>query len=129
VGFSRPRKRRRGHRHSGAVPFHAEAPNAGWADDFKGQFRTGDGRYGYPLTGADAHSRFLLSCSARLPTSQVESRPISERLFQEYGLPAAIRADHGPPCATPAFYGLRQLSVWWIKRGIRHQRLAPGRPE
>ena len=78
---------------------------------------------------ADAYSRFLLTCSARLSTKQVEARPIFERLFQEYGLPEAIRTDNGPPFATPAFCGLSKLSVWWIKLGIRHQRIEPGRPE
>jgi integrase-like protein len=59
----------------------------------------------------------------------VEARPICERLFQAYGRPEASRTDHGPPFATPACCGLSQLSVWWIKLGIRHQRLEPGRPE
>jgi hypothetical protein len=81
------------------------------------------------LTVADAYSRFLLGCSARLSTTQVEARPIFERLFQDDGLPDAIRTDNGPPFATPAFCGLSKLSVWWIKLGIRHQRLEPGRPE
>jgi putative transposase len=59
----------------------------------------------------------------------VEARPIFERLFHEYGLPEAICTDNGAPFATPAFCGLSKLSVWWIKLGIRHQRIAPGRPE
>jgi len=129
AGLSQSRKRRRRHRHPGATPLRAEAPNAVWTADFKGQFRTGDGLYCYPLTVADAYSRFLLSCSARLSTKQAEARPIFERLFQEYGLPQAIRTDNGAPFATPAFCGLSKLSVWWIKLGIRHQRIAPGRPE
>ena len=97
--------------------------------DFTGQFRTGDGLYGSPLTVADASSRFLFGGSARLSTKQVEARPICERLFQDYGLPDAIRTDNGPPFATPAFCGLSKLSVWWITLGIRHQRIEPGRPE
>ena len=129
AGLSQARKRRRGHRHPGARPLQAEAPNAVWTADFKGQFRTGDGLYCYPLTVADAYSRFLLRCSARLSTKQVEARPIFERLFRAYGLPEAIRTDNGAPFATPAFCGLSKLSVWWIKLGIRHQRIAPGRPE
>ena len=115
------RARRRGHWHSGASPSQAEAPNAVWTADFKGQFRTGDGRYGDPLTVADAYSRCLLSCSARLSTKQAEARLIFEHLFLEYGLPEAIRTDHGAPFATPAFCGLSRLSVWWITLGIRHQ--------
>ena len=78
---------------------------------------------------ADASSRLLFSCSARRSTKPVEARPIFERLFRAYGLPDAMRTDHGAPCATPAFCGLRKLSVWWIKLGIRQQRLEPGRPE
>ena len=129
AGLSQARTRRRRHRHPGASPLQAEAPNAVWTADFKGQFRTGDGLYCYPLTVADAYSRFLFCCSARLSTKQTEARPIFERLFREYGLPDAIRTDNGAPFATPAFCGLSQLSVWWIKLGIRHQRIEPGRPE
>ena len=40
-----------------------------------------------------------------------------------------MRTDHGPPFATPAFCGLRQLAVWGITRGSRPQRIDPGRPE
>jgi putative transposase len=40
-----------------------------------------------------------------------------------------MRTDHGAPFATPAFCGLSKLSVWWIKLGIRPQRIAPGGPE
>jgi transposase InsO family protein len=129
AGLSQPRKRRRRHQHPGAIPLQAEAPNVVWTADFKGQFRTGDGLCGSPLTGADASSRFLFSCSARLSTKQVEARPIFAGLFHEDGLPEAIRPDNGAPFATPAFCGLSKRSVWWITVGIRHQRMAPGRPE
>jgi putative transposase len=129
AGLRPARQPRCGHQHPGAIPWQAEVPNAVWTADFKGQVRTGDGLYCYPLTVADAYSRFLLSGAARLSTKQVEARPIFARLFQAYGLPEAIRTDNGAPFATPAFCGLSQLSVWWIKLGIRHQRIAPGRPE
>ena len=53
-----------------------------------------------------------------------------ERLFLEHGLPHAIRTDNGNPFATRAIAGLSALNVWWIKRGIGHQRHPePGRPE
>jgi putative transposase len=85
--------------------------------------------YCYPLTVADAYSRYLLRGTARLSTKQVEAQPIFARLFHEYGLPGAIRTDNGAPFATPAFCGLSKLSVWWIKLGLRRQRIEPGRPE
>lgn len=81
------------------------------------------------LTVADASSRFLLSCSARLSTKQVEARPIFAGLFHGYGLPEAKHTHNGAPFATPAFCSLSRLSVWWIALGLRHQRIAPGRPE
>jgi putative transposase len=59
----------------------------------------------------------------------VEAQPIFERLFQEYGLPGALRTDNGAPLATPACCGLSKPSGWWITLGIRHQRIEPGRPE
>jgi putative transposase len=129
AGRSRSKPRRRRPPHPGAPTLHADAPNAVWTADFKGQFRTGDGVYCYPLTVADAYARDLLGCTARRSTKQVEAQPVFARLFREYGLPEAIRTDHGAPLATPAFCGLSKRSVWWIKRGIRHQRIKPGRPE
>jgi putative transposase len=78
---------------------------------------------------ADADSRLLFGCSARLSTKPAAARPIFARLFREYGLPDALRTDNGAPFATPAFCGLSTLSVWWSKRGLRQQRIEPGRPE
>ena len=71
-----------------------------WSADFKGQFRTGDGRYCYPLTVADGFSRYLLGCQARSSTAVAEAKPVFTRLFHEYGVPKRIRSDNGVPCAT-----------------------------
>jgi putative transposase len=84
---------------------------------------------GLPLTGADAYSRDRLGCTARLSTQQGEAQPLFARLFHADGRPEALRTDHGPPCATPAFCGLSKLRVGWITLGLRHQRIEPGRPE
>jgi transposase InsO family protein len=105
------------------------APNDLWTADFKGQFRTGDGRYCYPLTIADQHTRFLLTCHGLLSTETVTAKPVFERAFQEYGLPAAIRTDNGVPFATQALHGMSYLNVWWMRLGIQHQRIHPGRPQ
>jgi putative transposase len=127
AGLSHARKPRRRRRHPGALPRQAEVPQAVWTADVTGQCRPGDGRSGSPLTVAEAYRRLLLSGAARRSTK--EARPICERLFQESGLPAAIRTDNGAPFATPACCGLSTLAVGWITRGIRQQRMAPGRPE
>ena len=46
------------------------------------------------------------------------------------GLPEAIRTDNGVPFASPhALFGLSKLSVWWLRLGIRIERIKPGHPE
>jgi transposase InsO family protein len=110
--------------------FQAEAPNEVWTGDFKGQFRTGDGRLCYPLTVADAHSRFLLGVQGLDTVSEAQAWPVFERLFREYGLPQAIRTDNGSPfAAMRAVARLSRLSVRWIKLGIALDRIEPGHPE
>ena len=65
-GLVHRRRRRRTSIHPGIVRLVTTAPNDLWTADFKGQFRTGDGEYCYPLTIADQHTRFLLSCHGLL---------------------------------------------------------------
>jgi putative transposase len=127
-GLVLKRRRRRPHQHPGVVPPTTTAPNDLWTADFKGQFRTGNRVYCYPLTIADQHTRFLLTCHGLLSTQTVTARPIFERTFQAYGLPRAIRTDNGVPFATAAIHGLSYLNVWWMRLGIQHQRIHPGRP-
>lgn len=108
---------------------HCEAPNQIWSVDYKGQFKTGDGHWCYPLTVTDNHSRYLLVCQGlRRPRLQ-ETRPWLEWAFREYGLPSAIRSDNGVPFASVGLGGLSALSVWWIKLGITPERIKPGRPD
>ena len=104
-------------------------PNAVWCIDFKGWFRTSDGRRCDPLTISDGFSRYLIRCQAVDDTSGPGIRPLLEAAFREYGLPWAIRSDNGPPFASRAIGGLSRLSVWWIKLGIRPERIEPGKPQ
>jgi transposase InsO family protein len=128
-GLVADRPHRRKPTHPGRSTLVAAEPNAVWQADFKGEFRLGNGQYCYPLTVSDAYSRFLLACDCRTSTASVGALPVFQRLFAEYGLPAAIRTDNGAPFASPALGGLSRLSVWWIKLGIQHQRIEPGHPE
>jgi hypothetical protein len=50
-------------------------------------------------------------------------------LFREYGLPLAIRTDNGPPFASTGLGGLTLLSVWWLRLGLRLERITPGCPQ
>jgi len=129
AGLVERRQRQRRWRHPGRSPVVAESPNDLWTTDFKGQFRTRDGRYCYPLTVADAQTRFLLAVEGLTSIGQRGARETFERLFRAYGLPRAIRSDNGSPFCSKAIAGLSQLSVWWTQLGIEHDRIAPGRPE
>lgn len=137
----RPRRRNRRSSPYGERLRQYDAPNAVWCADFKGCFKVGrsrgselqDGRglgdRCHPLTISDGYSRFLLRCHAlRRPLSRW-TRRVFESAFCEYGLPRAIRTDNGPPFSTLAPGGLSRLSVWWIRLGIRPERIMPGRPE
>jgi transposase InsO family protein len=128
-GLVAPRRRRRR-----AVPpstplAHATAPNAVWCVDFKGQFRLGRS-WCYPLTITDAYSRYVIACVALRGTKLGPVRRAFERIFFEYGVPDAIRSDNGVPFTSPAApRGLSELSAWWHRLGIRHERIEPGRPD
>ena len=105
------------------------APNELWCADFKGQFRLGNGRYCYPLTITDAHSRYVLGCEALDDTRGEAAKAVFELTFREVGLPSRIRTDNGAPFATRGLAGLSRLSVWWMRLGIEHERIEPGHPE
>lgn len=128
VREQRHRSRRRAP--SGGPLVEASAPNQVWTSDFKGQFRTGDGRLCYPLTVVDRFSRFLLGVEGLDSVAEATAWPVFERLFREHGLPEVIRTDNGSPFASgSAVAGLSRLSVRWIKLGIRPERIKPGHPE
>jgi transposase InsO family protein len=111
------------------VPAGQDGPNRLWCADYKGWFRTGDGSRCDPLTVTDSFSRYLLRCRIVERLSYRAARGQFEAAFREYGLPAAIRTDNGPPFATVGPLGLSRLSVWWMRLGVAHDRIDPGRPE
>lgn len=130
AGLTVPRRRRRLPLAPSQQPLtRPEAPNDLWSTDFKGQFRTGDRLYCYPLTVCDAVSRYILDVRALLSTETLPARKSFERLFHEYGLPRVLRSDNGVPFASTGLCRLSRLSVWWIRLGIRPERIAPAHPE
>jgi len=123
-------RRRRRRTPPWSQPFsHCAAPNAVWCADFKGWFRTGDGRRCDPLTITDAYSRSLLTCRGLFQPKTTEVRVVFEQAFRHYGLPWAMRTDNGWPFASVGAGGLSTLSVWWVKLGILPERIQPGHPE
>jgi hypothetical protein len=112
------------------VPFGTrDAPNDTWCTDFKGYFRVGDGTRCDSLTLTNAYSRFLLRCDVVSGTRAIDVRPCFESAFREFGMPVAMRSDNGPPFASTGAGGLTSLSIWWIRLGIRPERIEPGRPD
>lgn len=127
-GRIKERKPRRRRTHPGPpVPIPPE-PNATWTADFKGEFRTQDSKLCYPLTIQDGHTRYLLACQGMCRLDLELTKHRFEGLFDDLGLPYAIRTDNGHPFASTAIAGLSQLSVWWTSLGIRHERIEPGKP-
>jgi putative transposase len=126
----------------------ASAPNESWSADFKGWFRTADGVRCEPFTVTDGYSRYLLACEAVAQATVERVRPILARLFQDHGLPRALRTDNGTlvwpfhqatpdgtlgqPCPfarRDGLGGLTQLSVWLLKLTVWPDRIEPGRPD
>jgi transposase InsO family protein len=100
-----------------------------WTADFKGYFRTGDGRRCNPLTISDDASRYLLCCRHLDRMSYELVRMQFERIFRDYGVPVVIRTDNGSPFSSRGLCGLSRLSYWWIRLGIHPERIMPGHPE
>lgn len=122
-------RRRRVIGHPGKPSSLMLAPNAIWCADFKGQFKTGDGLYCYPLTVTDGYSRYLLVCQGLSSTRAIEAKPVFTRLFKEFGLPERIRSDNGVPFATNTLARLSALSAWWVRLGILPDLIEPGKPQ
>jgi putative transposase len=105
----------------------AEA-NRVWCVDFKGWFRLGNGRRCEPLTITDGCSRYLIKCQALERTDLETTKRVFEATFREYGLPEWIRSDNGTPFSSIGLGGFSVLSLWWLKLGISHERIEPGKP-
>ena len=124
------RRRRRGPAAAGTPLSRPTEPNALWCADYKGEFMLGNRRYCYPLTITDFASRYLLTCEALSTTQESFAFTAFDRAFKDFGLPAAIRTDNGVPFASPnALYRLSKLAVWWLRLGIRIERITPGHPQ
>jgi putative transposase len=128
-GCIEKKRRTRRRSHPGKPTTIAIGPNHLWTSDFKGQFKTRNGIYCYPLTIADAYSRYLLECKGLLSPSLNDTKKVFTKIFKEYGLPERIRTDNGIPFASSALGRLSQLSIWWIRLGIYPELIEPASPQ
>ncbi len=129
-GLVKRGRQRRRNKAEGTTLSQARAPNQLWCADFKGEFKLGNRQYCYPLTVTDQASRFILLCEALESTKEVTAFTAFQHLFEERGLPDAVRTDNGLPFASPnGLYNLFKLSVWWLRLGINIERIKPGHPQ
>lgn len=133
AGLTEPRRLRRRATEAGRLwseGRRGQAPNEVWTVDFKGWWYDQARQRCEPLTVRDEHSRYILELR-RLANGRTETvRKCFEGLFEQYGLPEAIRSDNGAPFAhTQALFGLSRLSVWWLALGIDLERGRPGHPQ
>lgn len=129
AGLVPTRKCRSRSEHPGSSPVVTDIPNDVWYIDFKGEFRMRDGVLCYPLTVTDAKTRYLLGCVGSPSTHHEGVQIALQLLFEQVGLPKAIRSDNGNPFCTIAIGGISRLSIWWTKLGILHDRSRPARPQ
>ena len=131
AGLVKANQRRRQITHPGRPTIGpVTAPNQLHNVDFKGQFRTRDGRWCYPLTLTDTFSRSLLLCQGVENPTYQDTRAALERWFRKHGLPDGIRSDNGEPfVASRSLAGLSRLGVWLIKLGVERIRTRPGSPQ
>lgn len=120
--------RRRASVQGGVITAGGTRPNEEWSIDFKGWFRTRDGRRCDPLTVVDTASRYLIAVRI-VPPTLAGVRGELDRLFGEIGLPGAMRSDNGPPFGGAGAGGLSRLSVWLLRLGIDVRFIPPGSPQ
>jgi transposase InsO family protein len=131
TGLTQKRRRRQRSTEAGRLSSgrRAMAPNEVWTVDFKGWWRSGGIRC-EPLTVRDEHSRYVLEVRALEDGRTQTVRKSFERLFEQHGLPQAIRSDNGSPFASiNGLFGLSRLSAWWVVLGIDLERGRPGHPQ
>lgn len=115
---------------AGAPRIVVPGPGHSMSTDYKGQFRMGNGRYCVPLTIADPGSRYIFAGQGGTSTNGQIAKPVFIRVFREWGMPEQMISDNGSPfCVSQSIGGISELSKWWIKLGIQHVRIEPGRPQ
>lgn len=108
----------------------ASAPNEIWTVDFKGWWYRANGERCEPLTVRDECTRYVLEVRAVADARTQTVRGCFERLFEQKGVPQAIRSDNGVPFASSTgVLGLSKLSAWWVALGIDLERGRPACPQ
>jgi transposase InsO family protein len=114
-----PERRKRVHVERRYPKFEAVECNDIWSADYKGEFKTKDNKYCYPLTICDTYSRFIIKIQGLSRPNLEQSKPVFEAAFKVYGLPEQLHTDNGSPFANVRSLGrYTQLSVWLMELGV-----------
>ena len=108
-GLLRKQRRSEAWTHHGSVTLASAAENDVWRADFKGQLKTGDGRYRYALTVTDHFSRRDQACRGWETITVADTRADYRELYRASGLPLVIRTENGMPFAGPGLQGLASI--------------------
>lgn len=104
-------------------------PNDVWTVDHKGWWKTKDGKRCEPLTVLDRYSRAVLNLSAHRRKTFEDTKSRFTVLFEQFGLPLALRMDNGTPFASVhGLHRLTRFSLWLLKLGVVPNRMDPASP-
>lgn len=110
--------------------FERPKPNDLWQMDFKGEFRMVDGKYCYPLTVLDDHSRYSVGLVACKGQTFLEVQTHLTAVFRRYGLPKAFYVDNGNPwgsIGSPG--GNTRLTAWLMRLDVKTIHGRPYHPQ
>ena len=127
-GLVESKRRKRPAVAQGELVAAATQPNEEWGIDFKGWYRTASGLRCDPLTVTDSASRYLLVALIVAPTTDGVKIALWS-LFDDVGLPFAMRSDNGAPFGSSGAGGLSALSVWLLKLGVEPRYIPPASPQ
>lgn len=103
-------------KHKAFIRFEKEECNEMWQTDFKGEFKTADNKYCYPLTIIDDKSRFSIRIQPELKTANIVI-PAFKEAFYEYGMPKSILSDNGVHFSKMK-RGYTQFEKWLMNHDI-----------
>lgn len=129
-GYVTPRRTRRNQKLQEEKLIEARVPMDVATIDFKGWWRTGDGKRCEPLTVRDQSSRYILNLSAHAGASFEAVKERVSGVFEQYGLPLVMRSDNGSPFASvSAMHRLTRFGIWLMKLGVLPNRIEPACPD
>ncbi len=114
-------------KHTPYIRFEKDNCNDMWQMDFKGEFKTKDGKWCFPLNILDDHSRFLIKTSPFVSTANVVI-PTLKSAFEEYGLPYSILCDNGGQFAGFGG-GYTQFEKWLMNLDVLPKHGKPRHPQ